>query len=173
MELLELIRTDKTNKSTIGSWFLGKEELNLVSLEDKDFGFSNTDSVGKILSEKVQNKSAIGVGEYTVTVYKSPRFSKQFKEDFYILLVNNVTGFNGILIHWGNVSEDTDGCLLVGKTKAKDKITDSRKGYSELIEKLAPIMGYKTKKNKDGITRIVPQEGMKSLSLKISRKYIV
>ena len=57
---------------------------------------------------KVQNKTAIPAGTYSVIFDFSAHFQRE------MLHVENVPGFDGIRIHAGNTAVDTDGCILVG-----------------------------------------------------------
>jgi hypothetical protein len=45
--------------------------------------------------------------------------------------------FDGILIHVGNTSADTSGCILVGKMREKNLITESRSAFNRLYNLLA------------------------------------
>ena len=79
---------------------------------------------------KIAGKTAIACGHYKVIVTMSNRF-KQL-----IPLLLNVPNFEGVRIHSGNTSADTEGCILVGKPYRADFITDSRKTYAELFKRI-------------------------------------
>lgn len=74
--------------------------LGRVSLDGKDFGYSCEDEYGSV--------TIVPEGEYRVTRTWSPKFQQN------MMLVNDVPGKQGIRIHWGNTSKDTEGCVLVG-----------------------------------------------------------
>lgn len=49
----------------------------------------------------------------------------------------NVPGRSGILFHPGNKTQDTLGCILVGKNFAKDSIENSVRAFSEFCKELS------------------------------------
>lgn len=81
-------------------------------------------------SHKIEGKTAIPPGEYEVDV----TYSTKFRRDLPLLV--GVKGFEGIRIHSGNTTDDTEGCILVGKSKAQDWIGDSRVALDELFPKI-------------------------------------
>lgn len=81
--------------------------------------------------EKIPEKTAIPVGRYRVVLSYSNRFGKL------VPWLLNVPNFEDIYIHNGNTSEDTHGCILVGRTIVNaDFIGDSRTAFSDLYAKL-------------------------------------
>lgn len=95
----------------------------------------------KVRDIKIQNKTAIPYGRYKVAMnYKSPKYSnfdkyKWAKEyDGYLPRLIDVPEFDGILIHVGNTSLDTSGCLLVGENKEKGKVINSVATFNRLMK---------------------------------------
>jgi adenylate kinase family enzyme len=118
--ILNLRRKWFTDKSTIGELYFGLDKF-CYSLEDS------------VRFKKIQNVTAIPSGRYEVVI----TFSNRFLNLMPLLL--NVPGFDGIRIHSGNTDADTDGCILVGKTRFDDQpdvIFESRAAFSDLMEKL-------------------------------------
>jgi len=115
---LKLIRETKTNDSTIGKLYVN-ELYHCYTLEDKE------------REVKVQNVTAIPKGRYEVIV----NFSNRFQQQMPLLL--NVPNFEGVRIHWGNYSKDTEGCILLGMSanRVKGMIFKSRDAVA-LFEKL-------------------------------------
>jgi len=80
---------------------------------------------------KVVNQTAIPVGTYQVTIDFSNRFQRPMPH------ILNVSGFDGIRIHSGNTSADTEGCILLGKQRnGPDDITESRDAFASFFPKL-------------------------------------
>ena len=70
--------------------------------------------------KKVYAKTAIPYGTYEIKWTYSPRFKK------YTPQLMNVPSFEGIRIHAGNASADTEGCLLIGENKKVGMVLNSR-----------------------------------------------
>ena len=80
--------------------------------------------------KKIHSKTAIPYGIYEIKWTYSPRFKK------YTPQLMNVPSFEGIRIHAGNTSADTEGCLVLGKNKQVGKVLNSR----DTINKFYPII---------------------------------
>ena len=118
---LELNRIFFTKTSTIGELKIdGKFEC--YTLEDEDRLRHGR--------PKVYGITAIPTGIYEVDITWSPKY----KRDMPTLL--NVEGFSGIRIHSGNWAIDSEGCILVGRTKGEDYIGQSKLAYRALFKKL-------------------------------------
>ncbi len=57
--------------------------------------------------------------------------------------LENVPQFTGIMIHPGNTSKDTLGCILVGENKEKGKLINSRKASDKLNEMIKEALDRK------------------------------
>lgn len=88
--------------------------------------------------KKVYAKTAIPYGTYEIKWTYSPRFKK------YTPQLMNVPSFEGIRIHAGNTSADTEGCLLLGENKQVGKVINSRAA----INKFYPIIKEACSKGK-------------------------
>lgn len=113
-----------SEKSTIGKLYFSEHISN-------DFVYTLEDVQRE---EKIQSKTAIPVGRYEVII----SLSKRFKIEMPLLL--DVPNFEGVRIHKGNTSEDTDGCILVGKDKTKDFISNSALAYDQVIKNIRDIL---------------------------------
>ena len=85
----------------------------------------------KVRPVKIKGITAIPAGAYEVVV----TFSERFKRPLPLLL--NVPNFDGIRIHPGNTSRDTEGCILVGQKRTKDSVQLSRAAFDVLFAKIA------------------------------------
>lgn len=117
---LKLIRETFTDKSTIGSLFVNGIFF-CYTLEDKD---RKLESGGV----KEYAKTAIPRGKYKVINSFSNRFKKYMPE------LVNVPQFAGIRIHAGNTADHSEGCILVGSTKAVDFIGNSKLTFDNLMK---------------------------------------
>ena len=80
--------------------------------------------------KKIYAKTAIPYGTYEIKWTYSPRFKK------YTPQLMNVPSFEGIRIHAGNTSADTEGCLLLGENKKVGMVLNSR----ATINKFYPLI---------------------------------
>ena len=100
--MLTLLRHTFSDEATIGSLFFtdkdGHEEFFCDTLEPP------------VVSDKL-----VKCGSYDLTCSPTPSWSRFAGKKNYLYQIRLfVPGREGILIHIGNTSEDTDGCILVG-----------------------------------------------------------
>ena len=112
-----VVRDTFTENSTIGK----------MLIDGAFFCYTLEDTIRDV---KVQGETAIPYGTYKVIVNMSNRFKRLMP------LLIDVKGFEGVRIHNGNTKEHTHGCILVGATKSKDFIGDSKVTFNKLMTKL-------------------------------------
>lgn len=110
-------RLYKTDNSTIGELLIDGI-FECFTLEDKE------------RPVKIKGETAIPKGTYKVIINESNRFKRLLP------LLINVPNFEGVRIHSGNSNHDTEGCILVGQTRNKNYIGQSRKAFNKLFKKM-------------------------------------
>lgn len=78
--------------------------------------------------------SCIPAGEYVCRRTVSPTYGETFE-------IVDVEGRTHILFHWGNYPSNTEGCVLLGMTRAEDipAVWRSREAHGEFMEHLAGV----------------------------------
>jgi hypothetical protein len=79
---------------------------------------------------KIAGVTAIPRGHYEIVITYSARFKKPLP------LLLNVPNFDGVRIHTGNTALNTEGCILVGKSKTENSVLQSRDAFNALFPKL-------------------------------------
>jgi hypothetical protein len=123
---IKLVRNALNGECTIGDLFVdGVREC--YTLEDC------------VRAEKIAGKTAIQAGRYEVTITFSNRFQKKLP------LLHGVPNFEGVRIHTGNTAENTEGCILVGKSREENKIVNSRAAFEPLYAKIEQALNANEK----------------------------
>lgn len=135
MKLL-LRRIFKGPRYTIGKLFInGVYECD--TLEDQDRGLTSQMSLEEIKAKKVYGVTAIPTGTYSINMTTvSPKFKdRTWAKPYKGILprLENVKGYEGVLIHVGNDQEATSGCILVGENRIKGKVINSTACFYALM----------------------------------------
>ena len=128
---LTVNRKELTEHSTIGEMLIDGQFL-CYTLED----------TVREPSVKIPGETAIPPGRYEVII----NFSNRFRQLMPLLL--NVPMFEGVRIHKGNWAKDTEGCILLGMSKAEDMVGRS----DEAFKKFFPLLQSALKEGKVYIT---------------------
>lgn len=135
MKLL-LKRIAKMGKYTIGKLYIDGKYFS-DTLEDTDRNLTSTMSKDEIVKVKVYGKTAIPTGTYVVDMNTvSPKFGKRSWAQPYegkVPRLQDVPGYEGVLIHPGNTADDTSGCILVGRNKVKGQVVESQNTFHSLM----------------------------------------
>lgn len=107
--ILNLTRTTTTKDAILGELSVdgGKE---CYTLENRDL--------------------CIPCGTYSIEIYDSPHAGHLLP------ILRNVPDREMIEIHCGNVSVDSKGCILVGKTRTADSVLGSRLAFDHLFPQI-------------------------------------
>lgn len=129
---LTVKRIRKFDDCTIGQLYIDGTFF-AYTLEDKDRGLNQSDSLLINKAKKIFGKTAIPTGVYDVAMTYSNRFKK------YLPQILNVPAFEGVRIHAGNNAEHTEGCILVGYETQERSIFQSRKATEDLIKRIQEV----------------------------------
>ena len=139
--ILEVLRFSSGEDSTSGLLFDVTSERKFLAytLEDEH------------RDTKVYSETRIPAGTYKIGFRKEGGFHAKYQKRFSsihkgMLQVNDVPGFDFILIHCGNTDEHTAGCLLVGDTQHNNMVEEdgfigrSTAAYKRLYPKIAKAL---------------------------------
>jgi hypothetical protein len=126
---LKVVRENKNDVCTIGSLFIN-DVFFCYTLEDKDRGLKQSDSLLFIQAKKIFGLTAIPSGFYKLTVNQSPKFKRMLPR------IIDIKGFSGVLLHRGNSANDSLGCILLGYKKGHNSIFESTKAETDLVNRL-------------------------------------
>jgi hypothetical protein len=121
---LLLIRDTFTKESTIGELFLDGERI--------------CDTLELPWVDNQRNISCIPEGVYPVRL-RLPRESAS--RDYLHLLIQDVPNRDLVLVHIGNKSSDSRGCVLVGLGSKQDFVSNSRLAMDLLIKEILNLGG--------------------------------
>ena len=116
---LLLIRDTFTKESTIGELFLNSERI--------------CDTLELPWVDNQRNISCIPEGVYPVRL-RLPRESAS--RDYLHLLIQDVPNRDLVLVHIGNKSSDSRGCVLVGLGSQQDFVSNSTLAMDLLIKEI-------------------------------------
>lgn len=126
------------------SYTIGRLYINGIyecdTLEDKVRDLNKDGDLNDAGEGKLYGKTAIPYGRYEITMkVQSPKYSQRASYAWckgYLPRLLNVPHFDGILIHAGNTSEDSSGCVLCGENKVKGQVINSM----ATLKRLVPIL---------------------------------
>ncbi|MDC0335321.1 DUF5675 family protein [Pseudodesulfovibrio sp.] len=125
IEKAELIRLEKSAEGTFGVLRLNGQVF-CVTLEPPDYNNS-------------KNISCIPAGRYSCRRVQSPRFGATFE-------VREVPGRSHILLHPGNVTDDTQGCVLLGRQfgflRGDRAVLNSGRTFAQFMEQCKEAEGF-------------------------------
>lgn len=131
---LTLTRVSSDKESTLGLLDIAGA-YQCVTVEDQ-----------KQLGPKVHGETRIPAGTYDIKLRTVGSFHDRYKRKFGdwhqgMLWLQDVPGFEYILIHTGNTEADSSGCIIVGTRAIKNgkgggTVTESVKAYQALYPKV-------------------------------------
>jgi hypothetical protein len=134
---LRLERYSSGPKSTLGLLFIN-EQFQCYTCEDR------------YRAEKVAGETRIAPGTYDIKLRTVGGFHKRYRRRYGtmhkgMLWLRDVPQFEYILIHVGNSSKDSAGCILVGRDVCSDprgggSVVYSRLAYKDLYPKVADAL---------------------------------
>ena len=114
---LTLVRNEFNENFTLGELFIDSVRF-CYTVEDK------------VRDVKIKAVTAIPYGRYKVILNMSNRFKKIMP------LLLDVPFFEGVRIHSGNTSADTEGCIILGMARTENGVGMSRIAVQKLMDKL-------------------------------------
>ena len=125
---------------THGRLFIDECGFFCWTLEDEDRGLTQDMPLAKIQAVKVYGKTAIPAGRYRVNMdtvspkLKGRPYAKKYGGR--LPRLENVPGWEGVLIHPFNTPEESYGCIAPGMLRSgiRGRIFDSTKAFYDLMD---------------------------------------
>ena len=142
---ITLRRNYDTNNHTVGILQVGSRVF--TTLEDS------------YNSPKIAGKTRIPPGTYEIdlrtTSPMATKYARRFLDHNGMIWLKNIPQFDYVYIHIGNSEDDTEGCILVGRTMDPKKgfVGDSVSAYKELY----PLIMYAHKQGEQITITITDQ----------------
>lgn len=136
---IKVQRIEKNPECSIGKMYINNVFFS-NTLEDPDRGLKDSMSEAEIKSKKIYGNTAIPSGQYIIdmntvsTSFKDRSWAKPYGGK--LPRLQNVKGYEGVLIHVGNSSKDTLGCILVGTKNSNTTIVNSIIAFNKLMTEL-------------------------------------
>lgn len=112
--LVDRILENIQAEATLGRFYWGSQAL-YATVEDLQ------------RSVKIWGKTAIPTGRYKAELAYSPHFGRDMPH------LRGVPNYEGVLIHWGNTSADTDGCIIIGLDPTAVGVANSKAAFSNFM----------------------------------------
>ena len=123
---------------THGRMYLDECGFFCWTLEDEDRGLTQEMPVSMIQTLKVYGQTAIPKGTYRVRMdVVSPKLKNKAYAKKYggcLPRLENVPGYEGVLIHPFNTAEESLGCIGPGVYAGPGRIKDSTKAFYDLMD---------------------------------------
>lgn len=129
---ITIVRKEFTDTYTIGELYLNGVFF-CYTMEDKDRGITEDDSITDIKKVKIVKRTAIPYGDYRIMLSYSVKLKR------FLPLILDVPGFRGIRIHKGSTEEWSSGCVLVGMEKLSGKLNKIVDAEKKLLKALKAI----------------------------------
>ena len=137
---LEVLRFSSQDDSSLGALFDVTDGRRFLAFTLED----------EFRKEKVKGETRVPAGTYQIKLRTVGGFHTKYTEKYGsmhkgMLHVQDVPGFEYILIHTGNTDEHTDGCLLVGNTSQQNVtkngfIGESGDAYKRIYPPIAKVL---------------------------------
>ena len=120
-------------------WFTGKSTVGVMYYafkpgEKKQRACYTLEDQVRPPGVKIHGETAIPVGKYRIVASYSDRFRQIMPE------LLNVEGFSGVRIHVGNKPEDTQGCILIGRTEDDNYVGESKLAYAAFCRRFCEAL---------------------------------
>ena len=122
-----------TRDAQVGDATFGR--LSLVRYIGDAYICETLEDVVRAPGVKIGGRTAIPCGLYRIIVNLSNRFKRRMP------LLLNVPMFEGIRIHTGNTAADTEGCIILGRTRVGSTLTGSHLAFDPLFAELEANLG--------------------------------
>lgn len=129
---IKVVRKEFADTYCMGELYIN-DKFFCYTMEDKDRGVTEGDSLSEIKEVKVPKRTAIPYGDYRIML----SFSKKLKR--FLPLVLDVPGFKGIRIHKGSTEDWSSGCILVGMERTARKLKNIVEAEKALMNVLKAV----------------------------------